>query len=77
MLMAFLSVLGLFYGLIGRLLYSAPPGWSSLIMAVFFIGGVQLIMLSLVGSYVGRIYTEVQNRPLYVVKEESGSSPTR
>lgn len=67
--MAFFSVLGLAYGLVGKLFFSAPFGWTSTIMAIFFIGGVQLIMLSIVGSYVGRIYTEVKHRPLYIVKE--------
>ena len=69
--MAFVSFIGLCYGLISRLFFSTPIGWASTIVAVFFIGGIQLIMLSVVGSYIGRIYTEVQHRPLYVVKESS------
>lgn len=43
------------------------PGWTTIVMAVFLIGGVQLIVLGIIGEYIGRIYTEVQNRPLYVV----------
>ncbi|MDO4551220.1 MAG: hypothetical protein Q4C96_08225 [Planctomycetia bacterium] len=48
------------------------PGWSSLIVAVIFIGGVQLISLGVIGEYIGRIYTEVKDRPLYVVQERFG-----
>lgn len=68
--MAFLSALGLIYSVASKLLNQrTPQGWTSLTLAVFFIGGVQLVMLSVVGAYVGRIYTEVQGRPLYVLKE--------
>ncbi len=73
--MALLSALGLVYSLASKLWSPATPrGWSSLALAIFFLGGVQLIMLSLVGSYVGRIYTEVQRRPLYIIRE-TGNLP--
>ena len=48
------------------------PGWASLVVVISFIGGIQLAVLGAVGLYVGRIYEEVKNRPLYVVDELYG-----
>jgi polyisoprenyl-phosphate glycosyltransferase len=48
------------------------PGWASLMVAILFIGGVQLASLGLIGEYIGRIFTEVQGRPLYMIKEKAG-----
>jgi len=47
-------------------------GWASLFVAVLFMGGVQLLCLGLIGEYLGRIYTEVKQRPLYAVRERLG-----
>ena len=48
------------------------PGWTSLLIAVLFLGGVQLMSIGVIGEYVGRIYTEVKRRPLYLTKELIG-----
>jgi dolichol-phosphate mannosyltransferase len=44
-------------------------GYASIIISLFFLGGVILLILGVIGEYIGRIYTEVQNRPLYVIKD--------
>ncbi|MCX2955183.1 glycosyltransferase family 2 protein [Streptomyces anulatus] len=66
---SFLAFLGICY-VVGVKLFlpdTAVPGWAFITSAVFFLGGIQLIMLGVLGSYIGRIYTEVQARPLYSV----------
>jgi hypothetical protein len=46
------------------------PGWTTIMMLVALSSSVQLLMIGVLGEYVGRIYEEVKGRPLYVVSEE-------
>ena len=48
------------------------PGWPTLVVAVLFLGGMQLTALGIVGEYVGRIYMETKRRPLFIVQDKSG-----
>jgi len=43
------------------------PGWTFIVISILFIGGLQLVMLGILGGYIGRIYSEAQNRPLYLI----------
>jgi polyisoprenyl-phosphate glycosyltransferase len=48
------------------------PGWATLVVVITFIGGIQLVVLGVVGEYIGRVYEEVKRRPLYVVRRTHG-----
>lgn len=68
-----LALVGIFYALIVRLFTDAwVPGWTFLFIAVAFLGGVQLLSLGIIGEYIGRIYGETKQRPLYLVAERLG-----
>ncbi len=57
-----------------RLVYGERlvTGWTSTVVVVLFLGGIQLLSLGILGEYVGRIFDEVKRRPLYVVRETVG-----
>ncbi len=64
------SVLIGFYALYSRfVIKDYVPGWASLMLSILFLGGVQLICLGIIGEYLGRMYHDLRNRPLYVVRE--------
>ena len=48
------------------------PGWASLVISVWFLGGIQCVLIGIVGEYVGRTYIESQRRPIYIVQETLG-----
>lgn len=66
------SVLAIFYAVISYMLGTTTSGWTSLILSVWFIGGMQLLALGLIGEYIGKIYKEVKNRPLYIIEQKLG-----
>lgn len=50
----------------------SPKGWASILGVVLFIGGVQLLILGIIGEYLGRVYDEVRQRPAYIVRRRVG-----
>ncbi len=66
---AFAAVLIGVYALISLIAGKAVPGWTSTMLSIWLIGGVQLIALGLIGEYIGKIYTEVKRRPRFIVEE--------
>jgi polyisoprenyl-phosphate glycosyltransferase len=70
------SIISFLYGFVAIVLKLSGaftvPGWTSIIFVASFLGGVQLIVLGVVGEYVGRIYVETKRRPLYIVNRAAG-----
>lgn len=63
------SVAAAVYALISYFTENVVPGWTSLILSIWFIGGVQLLAIGLVGQYIGKIYMEVKHRPRYNIEK--------
>jgi len=63
------SVLALIYALISYCTGHVVPGWTSLILSIWFLGGLQLLAIGMVGQYIGKIYIEVKQRPRYNIEK--------
>jgi polyisoprenyl-phosphate glycosyltransferase len=50
----------------------SPRGWASTLAAILFVGGVQMLLLGILGEYLGRVYDEVRGRPIYVIARSLG-----
>lgn len=57
---------------INTLLHGDVPGWTTLIMAILIMGGIQLLMLGMLGEYLGRLFINQNNAPQFVVRERQG-----
>lgn len=74
-----ISFLAGIYALVSYFSGHVVPGWTSLILSIWFLGGIQLLAIGLVGQYIGKIYIEVKGRPRYNIEkvltgqEETGS----
>jgi dolichol-phosphate mannosyltransferase len=78
MLISLLSLLGALFVVYVRLFMpdKAVPGWAFITVGMFLLGGIQLLMMGVIGSYLGRVYVETQDRPLYsVALVARGSGP--
>ncbi|WP_037912931.1 glycosyltransferase family 2 protein [Sulfobacillus thermosulfidooxidans] len=69
----FLALLEAGYVFVAKyVLHSVQRGWSSLMIVILFLGGVQLFSIGIIGEYIGKIYLEVKQRPLFIVEDSIG-----
>ncbi len=64
-----IALIMLIWSLIANIFGLTVPGWTSTVVPLYFLGGVQLLFLGVVGEYIGKIYTEVKKRPRYIIQE--------
>ena len=68
---SFISIIYAIYLVIKTIVLGVEvPGYASIIVAILFLGGIQLIGLGILGEYLGRVFQEVKNRPLYLISSE-------
>jgi dolichol-phosphate mannosyltransferase len=69
-------ILAIFYTVKKLTTGLSPPGFATLVVSIFFLAGIQLVTIGVIGEYVGRIFEEVKRRPLYVVRSVKGLQNT-
>ncbi len=71
-IVALFSFVGIIYAIYRKVFFpiEVVSGWTFLTIIILFLGSVQLIALGIIGEYIGRIYTETQGRPLYIIKNK-------
>lgn len=67
-LISVLSVFGLLYALISHLCGVTVAGWTAIVCSIWLLGGLQMLSLGVVGGYIGKIYSEVKQRPRYLIE---------
>lgn len=67
---AFVGFIGVLYAILGRIFFAQywVTGWAALFVGIMFMGGVQLITIGIIGEYIGKIYSEIQKRPRYIIR---------
>lgn len=67
----FLAIIAAIYTICAHYLWESVSGWASLMISIWFIGGVQLISVGVIGEYIGKIYKEVKRRPRYIIEDKT------
>ena len=66
-----LLLICMIYVLVEKCMGHVVSGWSSLMISIWLLGGIQLISISVIGEYIGKIFSEVKHRPRYTIEEEN------
>ena len=72
--MCFVTAGGIIWALWAKFYLNVIPGWASTILPIFALGGIQFLILGVIGEYIGRLYIEVKQRPLFVVRKKYSHS---
>lgn len=68
------SIICMIYTLVEKLMGHVVSGWASLMTSIWFLGGIQLISISIIGEYIGKIFSEVKHRPRFTIEEDTYTS---
>ncbi len=68
-LILFISIIIMIYSLVVKILGSTVPGWTFITISIWFIGGLQMISIGIIGEYIGKIYSETKQRPRYLIEK--------
>ncbi len=71
------SFLVLIYALIRKFTGNTVTGWTSMFALVSLLGGIQMLSLGVIGEYIGKIYSEVKDRPRYIIEKTTGDPPEK
>ena len=69
LLILFISISIMIYSIVRKLTGNTVPGWTFLSISIWFIGGIQMISIGIIGEYIGKIYQETKARPRYIISE--------
>ena len=65
-----ISILAAMYAIYEKITGNTVEGWASVMIAIIFLGGVQMLSLGIIGEYIGKIYLESKKRPKYFIEEK-------
>lgn len=68
-LVSLLSIIAAIYVFVSYFMGNTTAGWASIMISIWFLGGVQLVSIGIIGEFIGRIYGEVKGRPRYIVEK--------
>lgn len=71
-LVSIINFIGAIWAVISHLIGKTVAGWASMTCIICFLGGIQLVCLGVIGTYIGKIYMEVKHRPRFIISERTG-----
>ena len=65
----FISIVLAFYSLFSFLFLGTVPGWTSITLPIYFLSGIQILCIGIIGEYLGKVYKEVKERPKFIIQK--------